>query len=195
VAGLTIGSIARPWKPDRAYRAYVLAQVVKSQQRQHSIVRDRVRRLVRLARLYATPGPVLCLGCRNVHELDVWEDADYGPVIGIDLAGDGERVQPMDMHRLRFPAQSFSVLFACHSLEHAYDLDVVLSECARVTKPGGIWAIEVPIGFTPTEVDRQDLGSVEAWQARCVAAGASRVLHAEASKDGMVARLMVQVPA
>ncbi len=54
-------------------------------------------------------------------------------------------------------------LSASHVLEHAYDLPQVLKEWARVTKPSGLWVIEMPINFTPTAVDRIDVQSLKAF--------------------------------
>ena len=100
----------------------------------------------------------------------------------------------MDMHHMTFPDHAFDVIFACHSLEHAYDVDVALSEWARVTKPGGVWAIEVPIGFPTTRVDRHDFGSRAGLQARC-APYAPILLHGSETRGAHgVARVIVQTP-
>ena len=94
----------------------------------------------------------------------------------------------MDFHALTFPDAMFDVVFSCHSLEHAYDVDVALREWARVTAPGGTWAIEVPIRFAPTAVDRQDVGSVAGLVTAC--APFVTPLWSEESGDGTIARLI-----
>jgi len=82
----------------------------------------------------------------------------------------------MDMHALTFADQSFDVIFSAHSLEHAYDADRALAEFARVTRPRGYWAIEVPLRFDPTAVDRNDFQSTDALADRCEALGMTTIL-------------------
>lgn len=196
---LRIGSIARPWKKDAEYRQYMLSQVAQSSSRSKLNTGRRVLDLVTLLK-EADPRPpqgrsVLCVGCRNAHELDIVQAAGFDPVVGIDLLGDAGRVLPMDMHALRFPKQVFDVVFTCHSLEHAYDVDVVLQEFARVTKPGGVWAIAVPIRFQTTAVDRHDFKSAEALGAACQRAGAEPALTLRAGVgDVSVACAIVRMP-
>ena len=160
---LKITALARPWQKDRIYRDYVLAQVTKSSNAQGQPPPPRLVHLVqRLVGVQSSVRgkTVLCVGCRSGHELDLLRIAGYTPV-GIDLMGNDDQVLAMDMHALTFPSKVFDAVFACHSLEHAYDVTQVLTEWARVTKPGGLWAVEVPIRFEPTSVDRHDFGSLE----------------------------------
>lgn len=189
----TLDRVAALWRADdEVYQAYVAAQVAKTQRMRGYLAVHRIQNLVR-ALIHAdhrspVNRSVLCIGCRNTFELGVLHAAGFGPVIGIDLVQMHPTIQAMDMHAMTFPDAMFDVIFSCHSLEHAYDLETVLREWARVTVPGGTWAIEVPIRFTPTEVDRQDVGSVAGLVAMC--APFIMPLWTEESGDGTVARLV-----
>lgn len=182
------------WKDEAEYVGYVAVQVAKTKRmRQHLSLKrltDLVGLLVRADRRSPLGRKVLCIGCRNHHELRILSAAGFTPT-GIDLVSLAPGILPMDMHALTFPNASFDVVFSCHSLEHAYDLKQVLRECARVTKPDGVWAIEVPVGFTPTLVDRHDLGSVAGVLQR-VTPHMQRMLKAETSPDGSVVRVICQ---
>lgn len=154
------------------YQRYLVAQVAKSQLQTSpgGEALPRTRRLVGLLadRLPPRPLPreggaasleVLCVGCRDTRELDEIERRTGAAATGIDLFSVDPRIVLGDFHRLPFPDAAFDALYSCHSLEHAYDLEQALGEFARVLRPGGLWAIEVPVAFEICETDRQDLGS------------------------------------
>ncbi len=102
---------------------------------------------------------VLCIGCRNARELDLFETGGFKRTTGIDLFSVDPRIEPMDMHELTFADDSFDVAYTCHSLEHAFDPTTVASEITRVVRPGGACVIEVPVKFSRSLTDRQDFGS------------------------------------
>jgi len=102
---------------------------------------------------------VLCIGCRNARELDLFEAGGFERSIGVDLFSVDERIQPMDMHALTFADDSFDLAYTCHSLEHAYDARKVAGEIIRVVRPGGACVIEVPVRFNTSLTDRQDYQS------------------------------------
>lgn len=104
---------------------------------------------------------VLCVGCRNLVEVEYFESKSAGKITAIDLNGDEVRILSMDMHNLKFIDNSFDIVFSSHSLEHSFDPKKVVSELSRVATPGGIVAVEVPVGFVPSEVDRVDFGTIE----------------------------------
>ena len=143
-----------------SYQAYLDAQIAKTS-KMPPLLQPRLPRLIgKVAQLVDVRGlSVLCVGCRNHWELDLFRDLGAKPV-GIDLAKLAPDVIVMDMHALTF-TEPFDVVFSCHSLEHAYDVPKALGEWARVTKPGGVWVIEVPIRYQTTAVDRHDFGSLD----------------------------------
>ena len=189
-----LDTVASPWRADETYAAYVHAQVAKTQRMRGYLAAHRIQNLVRSLVHADRRSPigrsVLCVGCRNTFELGILHAAGFGPIIGIDLVQMHPTIQAMDLHALTFPAAMFDVVFSCHSLEHAYDLDVALREWARVTVSGGTWAIEVPIRFDVTAVDRQDVGSAAGLMAVCEPLVTP--LWTEESVDGTVARLVGQ---
>lgn len=151
------------------YQRYLVAQIAKSQLQTSPGGEPlaRTRHLVGLlaARLPAPaagpPAQVLCVGCRDSRELDEIERRTGAVATGVDLFSVDPRIVKGDFHRLPFPDGAFDALYSCHSLEHAYDLGRALGEFARVLRPGGLWAIEVPVAFKICETDRQDVGSTE----------------------------------
>jgi SAM-dependent methyltransferase len=98
--------------------------------------------------------------------------------VGIDLEpGDGrEYVLKGDFHRTVFPDQSVDHVFT-NSLDHAFDLDFVLAEVARVLKTDGRFVVEVALGLTEARAtgDEHELaaGDFEScfWQTRDCAIG------------------------
>lgn len=156
-------SLAKPWQESPEYAAYVEAQVVKTT-KMAGLGLSRVSELAELLMRFSPHRGMerrrlLSIGCRNDYEIDILESWGFD-VVGIDLVAQSPKVVAMDMHRLDFPEASFDVVFACHSLEHAYNRTRAISEILRVLKDGGTLAIEVPVNFPTTEVDRYDFESV-----------------------------------
>lgn len=102
---------------------------------------------------------ILCIGCRNGHELDAAADAGFGEVVGIDLHSLDPRIEVMDMHAMTFPDGRFDVVLASHSLEHAKDPRRAGRELRRVTGRGGYIIVEVPIFYGTFEADLWDFES------------------------------------
>ncbi|MBS0150366.1 MAG: methyltransferase domain-containing protein [Nitrospira sp.] len=50
------------------------------------------------------------------------------------------------------PANFFDLVVTIHTLEHVYNPATLVKECGRITKPGGIFIVEVP--YIPDENDR-----------------------------------------
>ena len=149
------------------YRAYLDAQIEKTR-RFGQLHNPRVNHL---AHLWQSVSPiagqrVLCVGCRNRYELSALQMMGATPV-GIDLVAQEPTITVMDMHALAFAAQMFDAVFSCHSLEHAFDLPLVLAEWRRVSKTGAIWAIEIPVRFPLCATDRHDLGSLTGLVTAC----------------------------
>ena len=112
-----------------------------------------VGRVVELGTL-AADSSVLCVGCRNAYELDLFKNAGVGDVVGIDLVSQSEEIIVMDTHEMTFPDDRFDAVYASHSLEHSYDVPTVVSEIARVGRPGAVVGIEVPLGPGASDADR-----------------------------------------
>lgn len=189
----------------RDYQRYLVAQIAKSQLQSDpgGDALPRTRHLVGLlarhlpASASAEDRPrVLCVGCRDRRELDEIERRTGAQATGVDLFSVDPRIVIGDFHQLPFGDASFDALYSCHSLEHAYDLGRALGEFARVVRPGGLWAIEVPVAFELCETDRQDLGSAANLAARL--APDAEVLHQEDARraDGKRrdARLIARKP-
>ena len=104
---------------------------------------------------------VLCVGCRNPFELDLFAQAGVRDVVGIDLVSQRPDILVMDMHAMEFRDDRFDAVYASHSLEHAYDVGRVVTEIARVARPGGVVGIEVPLGPGSSDADRVEFASVE----------------------------------
>ena len=182
--------------------AYVRLQLDRSRAMKHEDCSFRARAL--LDRLAGAIGPVafgglrsiLCVGCRNKHELDTAEALGFAEVVGIDLHSLDPRILVMDMHEMSFEDGRFDVVLACHSLEHAKDPERAAAELRRVARPGGYIIVEVPIFYGTRGADLWDFESPE----RVVGLlGDVRTLIAEEGPqlDGPqeVARVFVQVPA
>ena len=62
----------------------------------------------------------------------------------LELIG-GTPIQHEDMCNLSFDDNEMSFLIHSDVLEHIYDYDIALSECARVLKPGGVMICACPL--------------------------------------------------
>lgn len=185
---------------DEAFRAYAFSQIRKSldavrAQPLGPVVSERTERLVRLmdqALPVSRVGiDVLCVGCRHAEELLFIERVcRVGRARGLDLFSVDDRVTAGDMHAMPFPDASIDVLYACHSLEHAYDLQRALAECVRVLRPGGLMVVEMPVNFAVSATDRWDVGSAEELIRRLPAV-VSDVLHLENAPG--VLRMIVRI--
>ena len=115
----------------------------------------------RLAGFVAPGARVLCVGCRNAHELDHLAHAGYPDVRGIDLHSDDSRIAVMDMHAMSYRDGEFDVVFAAHVLEHALDPARAAREIRRVLRPRGVVLAEVPVRYGRRGADLWDYESPE----------------------------------
>ncbi len=141
--------------PPSEYQTYLDAQKAKTRLMAHKTP-GRVFGLLYAASRMLSPGRMLCVGCRNTHELNTAREFGFIPT-GIDLVSTDPSILEMDMHETAFNECEFETIFGCHVLEHAFDLPKVLAEWARVTKPAGAWVIEMPVNYQTTDVDRIDV--------------------------------------
>jgi SAM-dependent methyltransferase len=96
----------------------------------------------RIADLDLKGRAVLCLGARLGTEVRAFRERGAFAV-GIDLnpGKRNEYVTYGDFHRVAYADDSANVVFT-NSLDHAYDVDVVLSEVRRLLPPGGLFVVE-----------------------------------------------------
>ena len=80
----------------------------------------------------------LNLGCGNTILPKPWENLDGRQIPGVD------HVSGID--KLPFPDNTFDIVYASHVIEHIKrnDVEMVLKEWVRVTKPGGLVRIATP---------------------------------------------------
>jgi SAM-dependent methyltransferase len=150
--------------PELTHDAYVAIQNERSRALKAHDPGERARYLISKMGAFvpATSAPrVLCVGCRNGHELDHLAAAGYTETVGIDLHSTDPRIRVMDMHALAFGDASFDAVYASHSLEHALDPHRVARGFERVVRIGGIIVIEVPILYGRRGADLWDFESPE----------------------------------
>lgn len=137
-----------------AFRSYLETQLDRSVHRRANDPGVGRRILVEAA-VGAAPADarVLCVGCRNGLELDAFRAAGLDDVRGIDIFSQRDDILVMDMHALTFPDDSFDVVYASHSLEHALDPQVVANELLRVARDGAVLAVEVPVRHRGSSAD------------------------------------------
>lgn len=161
------------WQNTHDYQDYVQQQLKrtlrkKETQRGHTMLLiERTAALIDL-----THCKVLCIGCRNMTEIDYFRHMGAKDVVGIDLQSPDPAIQIMDMHQMTFLPDSFDVIYASHSLEHSYDAHKVAGEITRVCRTGGLVVIEVPVNYATNEIDRvdfRDLATLHATFEPCVA--------------------------
>lgn len=142
-----VGGVAR--RRYESYDDYLTHQRAKLSDLDLAAYDQQFRRLLR-ERL---PGEwratsVLCLGARIGTEVKAFRDLGAFAV-GVDLnPGPGNRlVLHGDFHDLQFADGSVDAVYS-NSLDHAYDLDLVLAEVRRVLRPGGRLVLEIVDGQT-----------------------------------------------
>ena len=160
--------ILRPWRAavERVqYLRYLRDQVWQTRAKRHKDARFRLVPFVDIVRRHCPDlGPearILSIGPRNEIELDVFTEAGFTNITGIDLYSRSSRVRRMDMHRLKFPDATFDLVFGSHVFEHAWDLGRVAHEVIRVLKPKGHVFCAVPRGGEPNWHDRHRFDTPE----------------------------------
>jgi SAM-dependent methyltransferase len=151
------------------YQSYVSSQIRRSFFTTRKVTTGPpLERTVNLVRLMESALPksrneltIVCVGCRNARELDYIEKTCRTKAVGLDLFSVEPRIKVGDMHKMPFGDNQFDCVYSCHSLEHSYDIRAALKEFVRVTKPGGLIVIEVPVNYQglPSDGDLWDVGS------------------------------------
>lgn len=158
------------------YRAYLDGQLRRSLSKRSTDPGVSSQVLVReVARRAGRGASVLCIGCRNGFKLERFRARRLEPV-GIDLFSQRPDILVMDMHELLFPNDSFDAVYASHSLEHSYDLAVVLAEIGRVARDGAIVAVEVPVRHKGSDADLLEFSGLDDLR-RALGPVAQRVLY------------------
>jgi SAM-dependent methyltransferase len=109
----------------------------------------------RLFREYDYPAPVLDLGCGDGvfaelvfdHQLDAGLDILPNRVRKAHRAGVYRLALTADATRIPFAPNSFATIFSGCAMEHVPPMPQMLSEIARVLKPGGQLITTVPSGY------------------------------------------------
>jgi SAM-dependent methyltransferase len=170
--------------PEYTYDFYLEQQRSRSIKKADVDSTKKAAYLISKLSLFFTPqqgSTVLCVGCRNGRELDQFESYGCKQPIGIDLHSSDPRIKVMDMHQLSFPDASMDVVYSCHSLEHALDLQKVCNELLRVAKPNGFIVVEVPVSFHRKEAD----GSVARSKVTVEAAPGGAPIEIIVDSDGL----------
>jgi len=140
------------------YQDYLYTQLKRSVVKRNSPIQDRTKIFIdKISKVVPVADKsILCVGCRNIQEIEYFRSKGAYRVIGIDLFSENPDIYIMDMHELKFQDNLFDIVYSSHSLEHAYNPGLVTKEITRVLKPNGIIAIEVPVNFEPRGADLVD---------------------------------------
>jgi SAM-dependent methyltransferase len=122
------------------------------------------RILSRLWKIAPRNSRVLSVGSCNLLEIYAFKGYGFDDIRGIDLVpADNDRgfVQVMDMHELKFPDNSFDILYCSGAFHCSHDPKRLAGEFVRVTSDGGLVCITVPVNFATSDVYRVDAGSLD----------------------------------
>jgi Methyltransferase domain len=101
-----------------------------------------------LTKLLPLTAKILCCGARQGTEVDVLRDLGFSNARGIDLnpGGGNPLVTAGDMMKLDLPNESLDLLYT-NCVDHAFDLDQMISEHARVLKTDGYLLYDIGINI------------------------------------------------
>lgn len=124
------------------FSAFRSKSIIRHDQRFHAALTERLAEL----REELRGRSVLCLAARQGSEVRSFIDQGAFAV-GIDLnPGPANRyVVVGDFHELQYADNSVDVVYT-NSLDHAFDLDRILSEVRRVLRPHGMLIVEANVG-------------------------------------------------
>lgn len=150
---------------DEQYLKYLSDQLSTTYSRKDKYVLERCKYLIdHLAKhIEISKLRILCVGSRNMGEINYFKSIGACDVTGIDLFSENEEILIMDMHDMRFPDNSFDVILSSHSLEHSFNPQRVVSEFLRVVRNCGFIVIEVPVNCHTANpnIDRWDFETLE----------------------------------
>lgn len=145
------------------YHEYLEVQITRSYSKRCDPFPERSRELInKVAETIEISGfDVLCVGCRNINEINYLRDKGAKKVVGIDLYSEDSDISVMDMHSMSFDENSFDMVYSSHSLEHSLDTMKAVNEFVRVVRDGGFIVIEVPVNYQTRGADLVDFASLE----------------------------------
>lgn len=135
---------------------------------------------------------ILDVGCRSFDTYDWFlsKGTEIGSIVGVDIGEEGLEYckthnKPCincDAHRLleTFSPETFDIVLAFHSLEHMYDMPLVLGNIFKVLRPGGFLYLAVPI---PSSNERKghwvDIPDGAFMKRQCITAGFNEPAYEE----------------
>lgn len=136
-------------RPYRSYQQYIRHQISKPAHADPDDARrfrDRLRTGLKGAGLLEPGLSVLCLGVGGGEEMDAFEGGGR-LVIGIELHPNlgGDDYVRADFQRIPFRSSSMDIVYT-NSLDHAFDVDLVIGEMRRVLKGGAVAIVDVSLG-------------------------------------------------
>lgn len=137
-------------KSDKNHEAYFNIQINQSLEKINKDANFRYKRIVLKLLPFINKNErlnksVLCVGCRNIFEIDEFKQVGFGDVKGIDLFSNNPEILIMDMHNMNFKNNTFDVIYSADSLEHCYDPQLAIDNMLKVLKNGGYICLSVPI--------------------------------------------------
>ncbi|MDX2079812.1 MAG: class I SAM-dependent methyltransferase [Terrimicrobiaceae bacterium] len=98
--------------------------------------------------LLNTDARIICCGARQGTEVEVLHDLGFRQAYGIDLnpGPDNRIVRPGDFMNLDCETGSMDLLYT-NCVDHAFDLEKMIEEHARVLKPGGFLLYDMGINM------------------------------------------------
>jgi hypothetical protein len=101
-----------------------------------------------LTRMLSRDASILCCGARQGTEVEVLRDMGFRYATGIDLnpGPDNPLVKQGDMMHLEAGDQSIDLLYT-NCVDHAFDLDAMIREHARVLKPEGCLLYDIGVNM------------------------------------------------
>jgi 2-polyprenyl-3-methyl-5-hydroxy-6-metoxy-1,4-benzoquinol methylase len=138
---------------------------------------------------------VLDVGARAFETWDYFLEKYDREIVGIDVGREGldhckehgkHGMSEVDAHRMdeHFAAEQFDLIIALHSLEHMYDLPLVLNNCNKLLKPGGYLFFALPIpSFNWKRGHWYDVPNNSVMLKMCADAKFTNVLYEELISD------------
>jgi 2-polyprenyl-3-methyl-5-hydroxy-6-metoxy-1,4-benzoquinol methylase len=96
--------------------------------------------------------------CQLIHGVDVAENAIETARKSAQAEGlDGLTYEVADLNTVKFPAETYDVVYAHASLHHIFYLEHVLDQIKQTLKPGGLFIVYEYIGPSQMQFPRRDL--------------------------------------